>query len=80
MPTDRLPLGVFTTDDRLVVRTWDGWMAVATGGRAGACLNRPVADVIPDVSPTGLAIMENVLSRGTVEVMATGTPPLSLSL
>ena len=36
MPTDRLPLGVFTTDHRLVVRTWDSWIAAATGSRAGA--------------------------------------------
>jgi HEAT repeat protein len=71
MPTDRLPLGVFTTDNRLVVRTWDRWMAVATAVDPARALNRPVADVIPDVSPTGLAIMEDVLSRGTVEVMAT---------
>ena len=71
MPTDRLPLGVFTTDNRLVVRTWDTWMAAATGVEPARALNRPVDDVIPDVSPTGLAIMEDVLARGTVEVMAT---------
>jgi HEAT repeat protein len=71
MPTERLPLGVFTTDDRLVVRTWDGWIASATGVEASRALNRPVADVIPDISPSGLATMEDVLSRGTVQVMAT---------
>jgi HEAT repeat protein len=71
MPTDRLPLGVFTTDDRLVLRTWDRWLAAATGVEPGRALNRPVADVIPDINPTGLAVMEDVLSRGTVEVMAT---------
>ena len=70
MPTDRLPLGIFTTDDRLVVRTWDRWIAAATGIEPARALNRPVADVLPDISPTGLAIMEDVLSRGTVEVMA----------
>src|SRR5688572_19129410 len=71
MSTARLPLGVFTTDDRLVVRTWDSWIAAATGVEAARALDRRVADVIPEVSPTGLAIMEDVLSRGTVEVMAT---------
>ena len=36
MSPDRLPLGIFTTDEHLVVRTWDGWMAGATGIAAGA--------------------------------------------
>lgn len=70
MSTDRIPLGVFTTDDRLVVRTWDRWIAAATGIEAARALSRPVADVIPDISPIGLSVMEDVLSRGTVEVMS----------
>ena len=70
MATDGLPLGVFTTDQRLVVRTWDSWMATATGIEAAKALNRPIADVLADLNPTGLAFMEDVLSRGTVEVMA----------
>jgi HEAT repeat protein len=71
MHIERLPLGVFTTDERLVVRTWDGWMAAATGVEPARALNRPVSEVIPGISPTGLAIMEDVLAHGTVEVMAT---------
>jgi HEAT repeat protein len=71
MSTQRLPLGVFTTDDRLVVRTWDGWIAAATGIEPRRALNRRVTEVLPDISTTGLAIIEDVLSRGTVEVMAT---------
>ena len=71
MATERLPLGVFTTDHRLVVRTWDNWIAAATGIEPARALNRRVAEVLPDISTTGLAIMEDVLSRGTVEVMAT---------
>lgn len=70
MPTERLPLGVFTTDDRLVVRTWDSWITEATGIAAARALNRPVTEVLPDISPSGLAIMQDVLSRGTVDVMA----------
>jgi HEAT repeat protein len=71
MATERLPLGVFTTDERLVIRTWDRWLAAATGVDVPQALNRPVVDVIPDISPTCLAMMNEVLSRGTVEVMAT---------
>jgi HEAT repeat protein len=71
MAAERLPLGVFTTDRRLVIRTWDSWMAGATGVPPAQALNRPVADMLVDISPSGLAIMEDVLARGTVEVMAT---------
>jgi HEAT repeat protein len=71
MSIDRLPLGVFTTDDRLVIRTWDDWMARTTGVDAAQALHRPVAQVVPEISPSALAVMENVLARGTVEVMAT---------
>jgi HEAT repeat protein len=71
MQANRLPLGVFTTDARLVVRTWDTWIAAATGIEPARALNQPIAQVIPDISPSALAIMQDVLSRGTVEVMAT---------
>ena len=70
MSIERLPLGVFTTDDRLVVRTWDAWMAAATGITPEHALGRPLTTVLPDISPGGLSIMGDVLSRGTVEVMA----------
>src|SRR5262245_44417115 len=71
MVTEQLPLGVFTTDDRLVVRTWDDWMASATGIAAADARGRSLTAVLPDVSPGGLAIIEQVLAHGTVEVMAT---------
>jgi HEAT repeat protein len=45
-------------------------MAAATGVEASRALNRPLAEVIPDISPIGLGMIEDVLSRGTVEVMA----------
>lgn len=70
MSTERLPLGVFTTDVRLVIRTWDAWIAAATGVAAEHALNRPLTEVLPDLSPRGLSIIDDVLSRGTVEVMA----------
>ena len=68
---ERLPLGIFTTDVHLVVRTWDAWMERATGREAAAVLNRPLATVLPDVADRGLlAIMQGVLARGAVEVLA----------
>src|SRR6185436_14015784 len=71
MPREQLPLGVFTVDDKLIVRTWDTWLARATGIGPVEALDRPLDEVVPDLKARGLlSIVENVLSRGTVEVLA----------
>ena len=71
MPADQLSLGIFTTDDTLVVRTWDGWMTAATGLPPSEALNRRLVDVIPDIHERGLLPrFESVLNSGTVEVLA----------
>jgi len=68
---DPLPLGIFTTDERLVVRAWDAWVAEASGIAAEHALDRPLADLIPDLGARGiLQTFERVLTRGTVEVLA----------
>jgi HEAT repeat protein len=68
---ERLPLGIFTTDDRLVVRAWDDWLADSTGITADRALDRPLTDVIPDLAARGiLATFEGVLARGSVDVLA----------
>ena len=71
MSPDRRPLGIFTTDERLVVRTWDGWIAEATAIEPAQALNRPLVEVIPDIESRGLlGVLHNVVTRGTVEVLA----------
>jgi len=71
MSADRPSLGIFTTDERLVVRAWDAWMARVTGIAAESALNRRLTDLIPDLGPRGiLATFENVLARGTIEILA----------
>lgn len=67
----RLPFGVFTTDDALVIRTWDAWLAAITGIATREALGRPLADVLPGVEPSGvLSILRNVLAHGTIEVLS----------
>jgi HEAT repeat protein len=62
---------MFTTDADLVVRMWDAWMAGATGIQPEAALNRPIADVLPEIVESGLlAILQNAMAGGTVEVLA----------
>jgi HEAT repeat protein len=71
MPADRVSLGIFTTDVDLVVRTWDSWMAAATGVELAQALNHPLTRVIPEIETRGLLpLFERALQSGTVEVLA----------
>jgi len=71
MAADRLPLGIFTTDAALVVRTWDAWMAGATRIEPASAVNRPLTEVLPEIETRGLLPrFENALQNGTVEVLA----------
>jgi HEAT repeat protein len=71
MSAGRLPIGIFTTDERLVVRAWDQWLGEATGITSATALNRPLPELVPDLASRGiLSVFENVLARGTVEVLA----------
>jgi HEAT repeat protein len=71
MSSERLSLGIFTTDEQLLIRTWDRWLAEATGIQPAQAINRPLLDVMPEIEGRGLLpALENVLARGTVEVLA----------
>lgn len=64
-------LGMFTVDVAFVVRTWDSWIAAATGIAPGDALGRPLASVLPAAGERGvLTLLRGVLERGTVEVLA----------
>ena len=71
MTSARPPIGIFTTDERLVVRAWDPWIADATRIKAEDAVNRPLTELIPDLGARGLlSVFANVLDHGTVEVLA----------
>ena len=64
-------VGVFTTDTSLTVRTWDSWLAGATGISVEDARGRALMELIPDLARRGLlAPFEQVLSRGVVEILA----------
>jgi PAS domain S-box-containing protein len=46
--------GIFTTDDRLVLTSWNGWLQRQTGWRADEVVGRPLFDVYPGVRERGL--------------------------
>jgi HEAT repeat protein len=71
-PPDRdQTFGMFTVDARLMVRTWDPWIARATGIAPEQALNRPVGAVIPGIEDRGFVdVLRSVLERGTVEILS----------
>ena len=64
-------IGILTVDGELTVRTWDAWLAEATGIPASAARGRPLAAVVPSVAERGvLARFEQVLATGEAQVLA----------
>ncbi|HYP29945.1 MAG TPA: HEAT repeat domain-containing protein [Blastocatellia bacterium] len=64
-------VGIFTTDENLVIRSWDGWLALATGITAEAARGRPLVTLFPELETRGMiARFERVLAGGGVEILA----------
>ncbi|HET9426300.1 MAG TPA: HEAT repeat domain-containing protein [Gemmatimonadaceae bacterium] len=66
-----LSVGVFTTDNALVVRSWDAWMAQSTGLHEAEVVGRALDELFPDIEARGLlARMRRVTQGKGVEVFA----------
>ena len=64
-------IGILTVDAALTVRTWDDWVAGASGIPATVARGRPLAAVVPGLAERGLlARFEQVLASGEVQVLA----------
>lgn len=64
-------VGILVVDATLTVRTWDAWLASATGIPSHEATGRPLAAVVPDIAARGfLARFERVLATGEVQVLA----------
>ena len=64
-------IGIFTVDATLTVRTWDDWVARASGVPTTVARGRPIAELVPDLAARGLlARFEQVLASGEVQVLA----------
>ncbi len=69
-PSDR-NLGIFTTDEHLVIRSWDAWMTAATGIPAATAIGQPLTVMVPDLEARHLfGRFQNVVAHGAVEVLA----------
>lgn len=66
-----LEAGLFTTDEELVIRSWNEWLVRATGMRAEEAVGRPLAALFPEIEARGLLVhFRRVVAEGVVEVLA----------
>src|SRR5262249_477250 len=71
MSAPRPSFGMFTTDTRLVVRTWDAFLAAVTGIPAEQALDRELGRLLPELEARGLlTIIQQVAGTGAVHVLA----------
>jgi signal transduction histidine kinase len=67
---DLAPYGIFTTDDRLVVRSWNQWMVTHSGLAAEAVIGRRLTEVYPAVADRGLEEHFVRALRGEVSLLS----------
>jgi HEAT repeat protein len=68
---DRTAVGVFTTDTKLVIGSWDIWMARASGVSQEQARGKHLLDLFPDIETRGLTPrLRAIVERGTVDVLA----------
>ena len=64
-------IGVFTTDNQLVIRVWDATLARLTGIGEESALGKPVTALLQDLEKRGLLQrFQRSLNEGVVEVLA----------
>jgi HEAT repeat protein len=71
MTTDANAIGIFTTDAKLVIRSWNSWLEQMTGVTAGDAQSQGLSILFPELEARNiLAYFERVLSQGVVEVLS----------
>src|SRR3954470_17341358 len=62
--------GVFITDDRLIVRRWNQWLAAQTGLPPEAAVGRGLLELFPDLAARGLDASYRDALAGEVRVLS----------
>ena len=62
--------GIFTTDATLCLRSWNQWLATATGISASDAIGRPLFDVIPSFRERGFDQYYREALRGEIKVLS----------
>lgn len=71
MSLDKQTVGIFTTDANLIIRSWDNWLAEATGIVPARARGESLLALFPEFEQRRItARFERVLTEGIVEVLA----------
>ena len=63
--------GILTTDQKLVIKTWNEWLENASGMSLEQVAGKKISEIIPDLESRGLANrLIKALNQGTVEVLS----------
>ena len=62
--------GVFTTDETLVIRSWNGWLEAQTGWPEDSVIGKQVSDVIPGFAERGLERYYRAALGGEVRLLS----------
>lgn len=68
---DIAPYGIFTTDENLVIRDWNQWLATHSGFPAEAVVGQPLLEVFPDLTRRKLDEYFHRALRGEIAVLST---------
>ena len=62
--------GIFTTDESLVIQTWNRWMERQTGTPASVAIGRPLLDLYPELRARGFERYYEATLAGEVNVLS----------
>jgi len=62
--------GVFTTDETLVIRSWNGWLEAQTGWPEDSVIGKQVSEVIPGFAERGLERYYRAALGGEVRLLS----------
>ena len=62
--------GVFTTDTSLRIRSWNSWLAVATGLPAATAIGQPLMELCPSLVERGLDLAYKEALSGQVKMLS----------
>ncbi len=64
-------LGIFTVDRSLTIRSWDSWLAQASGISEADALGKPLREIVPNLEERKLdTYFQQALGEGVIEVLA----------
>jgi HEAT repeat protein len=67
----KLQFGIFTTDNRLVIRSWNAWLEQITSRPATDVCGKKLTDLFPEIEKRGLlAPFKRALELGSVELVS----------